>query len=310
MVVIKICDFFCDAIARKSVDERRKIGYNDRMNTLLIVDGSNLLFQMFYGMPSRIVNKDGKGIQGTLGFVGALLKMLRKISPDEVAVLFDGEHYNARKELDADYKANRPDYSEMAEEETPFSQLPDIYAALEYLKIPYAETTDCETDDVVAAYAVRYGGTRKVVVASFDSDFFQLITPNVSVFRYRGENSVLCDEAYVRERFGVEPAQYADFKALVGDNADNIKGANKVGPKTAAGLLREFGTLRALLQGVHTIQRESVRTAISDARERLGKNEKLIRLDGCASIPFTVEELSYRDTGVTTNEVLSAIGLR
>ena len=102
------------------------------MNRLLIVDGSNLLFQMFFGMPARIVNEQGKAIQGTLGFVGALLKIIRRTEPTHIVVLFDGEHENERSTLDSDYKANRVDYSETPEEETPFSQLPDVYAALDY----------------------------------------------------------------------------------------------------------------------------------------------------------------------------------
>ncbi len=68
-------------------------------NKLLIIDGSNLLFQMFFGMPSRIINKDGKAIQGTLGFVGALLKIIRMTNPTHIAVLFDGECENERREL-------------------------------------------------------------------------------------------------------------------------------------------------------------------------------------------------------------------
>ena len=124
------------------------------MNKFLIVDGSNLLFQMFYGMPSRIVNKDGKAIQGTLGFVGALLKIIRQVKPTHAVVLFDGEHHNERKDIDENYKANRPDFSQMPEEETPFSQIPDIYKALDFLRIQHTETTVCETDDVVAAYAL------------------------------------------------------------------------------------------------------------------------------------------------------------
>lgn len=101
------------------------------MNRLLIVDGSNLLFQMFFGMPARITNSEGKAIQGTLGFVGALLKIIRRTEPTHVAVLFDGEHENLRNEMNADYKANRIDYSQVAEEDSPFSQLPDVYAALD-----------------------------------------------------------------------------------------------------------------------------------------------------------------------------------
>ena len=91
------------------------------MNRLLLVDGSNLLFQMFFGMPSRITNSEGKAIQGTLGFVGALLKVIRKTEPTHIAVLFDGEHENERTELNAGYKTNRVDYSQTPEEDSPFS---------------------------------------------------------------------------------------------------------------------------------------------------------------------------------------------
>ena len=101
------------------------------MEKLLLIDGSNLLFQMFFGMPARIVNHRGKPIQGTLGFVGALLKIIRMIQPSHVAVLFDGACENPRRDLDEAYKANRPDWEEEAE--TPFDQLPDIYDALDAL---------------------------------------------------------------------------------------------------------------------------------------------------------------------------------
>ena len=144
------------------------------INRFLIVDGSNLLFQMFFGMPARIVNKQGKPIQGTLGFVGALLKIIRKTEPTHVVVLFDGEHENARSRLNTDYKANRPVYSKIPEEKNPFSQLPDIYAALDYLGIKFAETEICETDDWIAGYALTYGEEMDIVIASFDSDFFSL----------------------------------------------------------------------------------------------------------------------------------------
>ena len=108
------------------------------MNKLLLVDGSNLLFQMFFGMPARILNRSGKAIHGTIGFVGALLKIIRMTNPTHIAVLFDGEHENERKTLNGDYKANRIDYSEVPEAENPFSQLPDIYAALDRLGVKRA----------------------------------------------------------------------------------------------------------------------------------------------------------------------------
>ena len=277
---------------------------------LLLVDGSNLLFQMFYGMPARIVNHEGKAIQGTLGFTGALLKIIRMTEPTHIAVIFDGEHENARTALDADYKANRPDYSQMPEEDTPFSQLPDIYAALDHLGVRHTETTDVETDDILAGYALTYGESMSVVISSFDSDFFQLITETVSILRYRGEKTVLCTPAYIQEKFGITPAQYADLKSLTGDIADNIRGAEKVGPKTAAALLNEFGTLENIIASAEQITKPSIRATILRNADRLRMNYRLIRLHDIPPLPFPLDDLQYTLPAVTTNEVLKSIGLK
>lgn len=293
------------------------------MKRLLLIDGSNLLFQMFFGMPARIINAQGKTIQGTLGFVGALLKIIHRISPTHVAVLFDGESHNPRVDLDAEYKANREDYSEVAEEDNPFSQLPDIYAALDFLGICHAETTNCEADDWMAGYVKKYAGAddkaeeenavsqlTEIVISSFDSDFFQLISDNVTIFRYRGENSVLCDRAYLQDKFGIVPERYADFKSLTGDTADNIKGAEKVGPKTAAQLVNAFGSLEEILARVEEIKKPSVRESLLRDADRLRKNYRLIKLDGAEDLPFSLEEMEWQDRGITTTEVLKGIGLK
>ena len=280
------------------------------MSKLLIVDGSNLLFQMFFGMPARIVNKDGKAIQGTLGFIGALLKIIRMTEPTHVIVLFDGEHENARKELDGNYKANRMDYSAVSDEENPFSQLPDVYRALDHLGIKHAEMTDCETDDAIAAYVFTYAKDTEIIISSFDSDFFQLISERVSVLRYRGEKTVICDEKYIADKFGITPSQYADFKSLTGDKADNIKGAEKIGVKTAAKLLNTFGTLDGIIAHRDEIAMHSVRESIIRNTERLKTNRKLIKLENNAPIPFPIEELQYVYSGITTNDVLKEIGLK
>lgn len=277
---------------------------------LLLIDGSNLLFQMFFGMPARIVNEQGRAIQGTLGFVGALLKIIRRTEPTHIAVLFDGEHENARTAIDSDYKANRADYSDIPEANNPFSQLPDIYAALDHLNIKYTETIDCETDDVIAAYAMTYGNEMEIVISSFDSDFFQLITDKVSVLRYRGDKTVICTPEYIREKLRVSPSQYADFKSLTGDTADNIRGADKIGSKTAALLLNEFGTLENILANADKIRKPSVRESVINNTERLKKNYRLIRLSDTATLPFALCELGYVYNGITTNEVLRGIGLK
>ena len=279
------------------------------MEKLLIVDGSNLLFQMFYGMPARIVNSQGRPIQGTLGFVGALLKIIRMVGPTHVAVVFDGECQNPRRELDGEYKANREDFSLLPEEETPFSQLPDIFAALDYLDIRYAETVDCEADDWMAGFAYTYGD-REVVIASQDSDLFQLITEKVHILRYRGKKTVLCDPAYIREKLGIEPGQYADFKALVGDASDNIRGVEKVGPKTAAALLAQFGDLESILAGTEKIGKLSIRASIQKNAARAKLNYLLVKLRGGANLPFALQEIIWQDRGLTTTRILTDAGIR
>lgn len=295
------------AISNKIVEEYYNGGIMER---LLIVDGSNLLFQMFFGMPARIVNEQGKAIQGTLGFVGALLKIIRRVQPTHLAVFFDGEHENDRTLLDENYKANRIDYGEVPEEENPFSQLADVYRALDYMGIRHTETTTCETDDLIAGYALTVGKTSEIVISSFDSDFFQLITDKVSVLRYRGEKTIICTPEYIKEKFGITPSQYADFKALTGDHADNIKGADKVGPKTAALLVNEYGTLTNVLANAECIKKASVRQSITGSVDRLKVNYQLIKLQGNVPLPFTMQELSYSDNGMTTGEVLRGIELR
>jgi DNA polymerase-1 len=280
------------------------------MNKLLIVDGHNLLFQMFFGIPSRIVNKDGKAIQGILGFVGALIKMIKMTKPTHIAVLFDSEHENPRTELFEDYKANRIDYTDVPDAENPYSQLGDIYAALDYMGIKNTEIADGEADDAIAAYALTYGGEMQVVIASFDSDFFQLINEYVTLLRYRGEKTILCDDTFIQTKFGITPKQYADFKALTGDTADNIRGADKVGIKTAAALLNQFGNLQAIIERADEITKPSIRESVKRNADRLKINYRLIKLENTAKLPFELDKIAYVYNGITTTEVLGKIGVR
>ena len=106
------------------------------------------------------------------------------------------------------------------------------------------------------------------------------------------------------------PERYADFKSLTGDTADNIKGADKVGPKTAAQLVNEFGSLEEVIARAEEIKKPSVRESIKQNAERLRKNYQLIELNGVEHLPFDLEQMEYHYSGVTTNEVLKGIGLK
>ena len=285
------------------------------------MDGSNLMFQMFYGMPSRIVNKRGVAIHGVLGFVGAFLKIAGMVKPSHVLVVFDGEHENPRVLLDDQYKANRPDFSAMQEEETPFSQMPYIYNALDHMGVKRFETVHFEADDLIASYALDFqkkGGG--VVIASMDSDFFQLVkapssegNDGIEILRYRGKQSIVCDWSYVCERFGVSPDLYCAFKSLVGDTSDNIKGVCGIGPKTAAKLLSQYGSLEEILVHCDEIKPTRIGEALKAGQERLKLNRRLIELGASVPIPVGYEELCISQAlshGLfTTRKVLEDVDL-
>lgn len=281
----------------------------DRSPRLLVIDGCNLLFQMFFGMPSRITNSEGRAIHGTLGFMGAVRKMLIRLKPTHVVVLFDGEHANPRAEISPTYKSNRPDMSDADESENPFSQLPDVYSALDFLGIRHAETESCEADDWMASYALNYASVAEVILASFDSDLFQLITDRVSVFRYRGDRSTICTPQFIREKYGVEPALYADFKALVGDVSDNIRGVPKVGPKTAAHLINTYGNVENIINNANCIARPSIRNSIISSISQIQTNYRLIKLSAKYTPPFQLHELLYSNNEFSTQELLKNAGI-
>lgn len=276
---------------------------------MLLVDGMNLHFQMFFGMPARILNSQGKAIQGVMGFVGAIRKIIEMTKPTHVLAIFDGEHHNPRTDIDSEYKANRPDLSDVPDEENPFLQLPDVYAALDAIKIAHCETSVCEADDLIASYAKRFEAASRITISSFDSDFFQLIGPNTSILRYRGERSIVCNQDYLREKFNIEGSQYVDFKSLTGDTADNIRGVDGVGPKTASKLISQFGDLNNLMENYQSIESQRLRERIEGTLERLELNRTLIQMDCNQELPYQMEDLEFTSRIPKARVVLSEIGL-
>jgi DNA polymerase-1 len=178
------------------------------------------------------------------------------------------------------------------------------------MKIKHTEVVGYETDDVIASYAIKYGEDIPCVISSWDSDYFQLINESVNVLRYRGKTTMVCDVDFIQNKFGIIPEVYADFKSLTGDKADNIKGAEKVGVKTAAKLLNQFGNLESILENVEQIEKTGIRKSIMEGKNRLQKNYQIIKLTDRAEIPFMLEELKYNGERLKTNEVLVGIGLK
>ncbi|CAK7085933.1 5'-3' exonuclease H3TH domain-containing protein [Tissierella sp.] len=282
------------------------------MERLLLVDGHNLLFQMFYGMPAKILGKDNKPIHAIVGFLGALLKIIKNIEPSNIVVIFDGESGSNRAEINPEYKANRTDYTDIEEIDNPFSQLEDIMKSLEYINIRYFETVNgFEADDVIASYVKTYREKMKIFIVSNDTDFLQLIDKNVSLYVYRGKNTVIYDEEKVFERYGVKSAMFADYKALVGDKSDNLKGVPKVGPKTATKLINQYGGVHNILENLTNIQLPSIKATLNENIARAKVNLDLIKLTGNAPLPFLIDDTiyNYNNEKSATMKILKDTGI-
>ena len=175
--------------------------------TLLLVDGHNLLCKAFFGLPPRF-RRDGLPIHGTIGFVSILLKTIKQLGPTHLAVIFDPEETPSRVECYPEYKSNRPDYGNMPDADNPFSQLADVKKILNYLAVYHLELPGYEADDVIASLKNRFNGD--AVIFSTDTDFFQLLSGRVNIFSYRGKHSVLIDEAAFIEKYGIPVTRYVE----------------------------------------------------------------------------------------------------
>lgn len=276
-----------------------------KKNKLLIVDGNNLLFQMFYGIPAKIYNKRGRTIHATLGFISALQRMIKTYQIDRCLVVFDCDGSAERKETLDCYKANRvQDWENMPADEVPFFEEEYIKDCLAYLGVCTLDSCNMEADDLIASITLKEKGGNEVFIASYDSDFFQLIDESVSVLRYRGEHTKIMDKRAFEEGFGFSPKRYALYKALTGDTADNVNGVPSIGKKRAAQIVENCADLAALcaseLVFLPNKARQSVRENLSLVERNLSLivlSEKEIQKYECA---FDKDRMKERNSQILT----------
>lgn len=216
---------------------------------LLAVDAPSLLYRAFYGLPSSITGADGRPVNALLGTANLVLFAVERYAPRAVVLCFGAEAAAYRTETFAPYHADRP---EMPDDLTPqWADAPDFFAAFGWTS---QHAGDLEADDLLGSFAhveEAAGGT--ALLFTGDRDMFQCATDRVSVLYPRGgkDGPELVDPDGVRERYGIDPAQVPDFIALRGDPSDGLPGAKGIGEKTARDLLREHGSLEALLDAAH-----------------------------------------------------------
>ncbi len=284
------------------------------MNKILLIDGHNFLFQTFYGIPSRTRYQNGLEKQSVVNFVGSLNKLTNLVNPTHLLIVFDGHDKkdrkkNDRKKILAEYKANREDYFSLPKADNPLLNLPYIYEALDFLEIKYVEVSDDEADDIIASYCFQYGNHNKILIASHDSDFLQLINENISIIKYNGKRKpreIINQERFINE-YSFMPNLYADYKAMVGDKSDNIKGVKGIGSKTATRIVNTYGNVKSIFNNY--IEDDEIIQKLIENKEVFERNFSLIHLDNHAFIPFELNEIEFHKKNRKAVEVASRINI-
>jgi DNA polymerase I len=206
------------------------------MKTLLLVDGSSYLYRAFHALP-ELRNGQGEPTGAIYGMLNMLRRLLKDQPADHVACVFDAKGKTFRDDVYPQYKANRPPMPDDLA-----AQIAPLKEAIVALGWPLLEIEGVEADDVIGTLARQAErDDMKVVISTGDKDFAQLVSERVTLVNTMS-NEVL-DEAGVEAKFGIKPGRFIDYLALVGDSIDNVPGVDKVGPKTAAKWLAQYGSL-------------------------------------------------------------------
>jgi DNA polymerase I len=244
-------------------------------NTLLLLDGTALAYRSYFAMiNSNLRNSEGLATGTVFGFASALVRLLESHTPTHIAVAWDTHAPTFRHAMDKNYKANRPPQPDEIRESMPY-----IKEMLGYFNIPSLQCDGFEADDIVGSLAESARGQNvQVYMVTPDKDFMQLVHDNIHMMKplNNGDGFQIIDRAGVEAFFGVPPEQVVDVLTLIGDASDNIPGVPGVGKKTAPDLIREHGSLEALIQVAPTLKSKRVREGIAGNEQRIRLSREMI----------------------------------
>lgn len=278
--------------------------------TLMVIDGHSLAFRAFYALPvDSFQAPDGQHTNAIHGFISMFLGLVKKEEPTHVAVAFDVSRFSFRTRIYPEYKATRG--------ETPsefIGQVPLLQEALHAMGVPTLTKEDYEADDILATLATQGANAgMDVLVVSGDRDTFQLVSDRVTVL-YPSARGVAELKRYtpaaVIERYGVQPHQYPEIAALVGETSDNLVGVDKVGEKTAVKWIQQYGSLDNLLAHVEDIS-GVVGQNLRDQTDRVLRNRQLNHLLTDIDVGVTLEALERKPIDVpAVREVFSRLAFK
>jgi DNA polymerase I len=239
-------------------------------DALTIVDALNFIFRAYHALPP-LTTARGLPTGAVYGLCSMLLKLERERRPSHLCVVFDAPGRNFRHDLYVDYKAHRP-----AMPPDLAAQIQLVHRVIATFGIPTLTEPDVEADDVIATLATRAAAQgREVIICSSDKDLMQLCTGQILLLDTMKNR--LLGPAEVEEKFGVPPDKVGDVLALMGDSIDNVPGVEGIGPKTAAELVRRYGSLAGILEHAEEIKGKRGE-ALRAARDSIAISRKLVDL--------------------------------
>lgn len=221
---------------------------------LLLIDANSLIHRAYHALPP-LTGPGGKPTGALYGLTSILIKLFKEDHPRYAVAAFDRPEPTKRDELYEDYKATRPPTPDPLIE-----QLKEAHTLLEQFGIKTIEEPGYEADDIIATLALKFADDNtQAEVMSGDLDSLQMVDKDNIVVRVPKKGiseTIVYSETEVEERFGVSPRALADYKGLVGDTSDNIPGVSGIGPKTAAELIKSYGTIENIYKSLDKIEKE------------------------------------------------------
>ena len=265
------------------------------MKKLLLIDANSIIHRSFHALPP-FTGPNGEPTGALYGIASILLKLWRDEKPEYAAALFDRPEPTFRKKEYAEYKAQRPPAPDDL-----IAQIIEAHHLFEAFGIKTFEKPGFEADDLIATLAEKFKGEpdTQVVILTGDRDTLQLIEDDkvvVRTFNKGVSDTTIYDEKAVIEKYGFAPEWMVDYKALVGDPSDNIKGVMGVGPKTATELIQKFGSIENIWKAVPGDPKLAARLGGREGEAKFSK--KLVILD--RNVPVELSGISDVATSDTT----------
>ncbi len=240
---------------------------------LTLIDGNSILFRAYYGVHSRLTRADGTPTGAVFAFFNMMLPVFAAAKPDDIFVcVFDASRQTFRQKIYPEYKANRT--------ETPadlIAQAILVQRGLNEMGVPVLCVPGVEADDVIATIATNNCRIAdKTRIMTGDKDLMQLVSD--CIFLYDGMKQKHIERAQVIEKFGVPPEHVIDVQSLMGDSSDNVPGVHGIGPKKAAELINEFGSLDNLYAHIDDIKNERTRILLMESRDAAYISRELVTL--------------------------------